>query len=78
MCSGVKSIQSCIRAIGLRVQRDRIRDIVSEIKDAHGIAGNRSIRRHAYSVLGPLSLWHIDGNHKLVRWVEINNLPLST
>ena len=28
--------------------------------------------RCSYSVPGPLSLWHIDGNHKLVRldWVR--------
>ncbi|KAA0701572.1 hypothetical protein E1301_Tti022885 [Triplophysa tibetana] len=25
-------------------------------------------QRRPYSVPGPLSLWHIDGNHKLVRW----------
>ncbi|KAG5281566.1 hypothetical protein AALO_G00073760 [Alosa alosa] len=26
------------------------------------------IPRRPYSVPSPLSLWHIDGNHKLVRW----------
>ncbi|CAL9705996.1 unnamed protein product [Knipowitschia caucasica] len=25
-------------------------------------------RRRKYFVLGPNSLWHIDGNHKLIRW----------
>lgn len=24
--------------------------------------------RRSYSVLGPNSLWHIDGYHKLIRW----------
>ncbi|XP_015760808.1 PREDICTED: uncharacterized protein LOC107339964 [Acropora digitifera] len=24
--------------------------------------------RRSYGVPGPLSLWHIDGNHKLIRW----------
>jgi hypothetical protein len=28
-----------------------------------------TIRRRQYSVAGPLSLWHIDGNHKLIRYV---------
>ena len=26
------------------------------------------IHRRAYSVKGTLALWHIDGNHKLIRW----------
>ncbi|XP_076125540.1 uncharacterized protein LOC143105433 [Alosa pseudoharengus] len=28
----------------------------------------RTIRRRRYSVPAPNSLWHIDGNHKLIRW----------
>ncbi|XP_066030637.1 uncharacterized protein [Pocillopora verrucosa] len=27
-----------------------------------------AIRRHVYNVLSPLALWHMDGNHKLIRW----------
>ena len=27
------------------------------------------VSRRKYSVKGPLSLWHIDGNHKLIRYV---------
>jgi len=26
------------------------------------------LHRHRYKVKGPKSLWHIDGNHKLIRW----------
>ena len=26
------------------------------------------IQRRRYHVPGPQSLWHIDGNHKLIRW----------
>ncbi len=26
------------------------------------------VRRRPYSVPGPNSLWHINGNHKLIRW----------
>ena len=26
------------------------------------------VRRRSYQVQGPLSLWHIDGNHKLIRY----------
>ena len=27
-----------------------------------------TIRRRVYHVDGPNSLWHVDGNHKLIRW----------
>ena len=26
------------------------------------------LHRRRYKVQGPNSLWHIDGNHKLIRW----------
>ncbi|KAL2076327.1 hypothetical protein ACEWY4_028079 [Coilia grayii] len=29
---------------------------------------NRTLRRRQYSVPGPNCMWHIDGNHKLIRW----------
>ena len=29
----------------------------------------KTICRRKYSVAGPLSLWHIDGNHKFIRFV---------
>lgn len=27
----------------------------------------QQMQRRAYHVLGPNSLWHLDGNHKLIR-----------
>ena len=27
-----------------------------------------TVRRRVYSVDGPNSLWHIDGNHKFIKW----------
>ncbi|XDV31742.1 hypothetical protein PO909_002704 [Leuciscus waleckii] len=32
------------------------------------------LRRRTYRVAGPNSLWHLDGNHKLIRW----NIVLNT
>ena len=29
--------------------------------------------RRSYSVPGPLSLWHIDGNHKLIRYIHFHS-----
>ena len=38
--------------------------------DPEGTAIRRSvaIRRRVYHAEGPNSVWHIDGNHKLIRW----------
>ncbi|MEQ2266054.1 hypothetical protein XENORESO_017225 [Xenotaenia resolanae] len=33
-----------------------------------GPSANRTLRRRQYSVPAPNAMWHIDGNHKLIRW----------
>ena len=30
-----------------------------------------TVNRRRYQVYAPLALWHIDGNHKLIRYVEM-------
>lgn len=35
------------------------------------------IKRRKYAVKGPLAMWHIDGHHKLIRWVYFNFVMLS-
>ena len=55
--------------MGLRVQRQRIRNSLQRI-DCRGIRSrlNGILHRRVYSVPMPNSLWHIDGHHKLIRW----------
>ena len=38
--------------------------------DTHGVRDRQAGRLHrrVYNVMGPNHLWHIDTNHKLVRW----------
>ena len=31
----------------------------------------QTVRRRRYSVPAPNSLWHIDGNHKLIRYIKL-------
>ena len=49
----------------VRVQRHRIRDSI------HRVSGRESlpppIYRRVYSVPGRNALWHLDGNHKMIR-----------
>ena len=58
-----------IRSQGLKVQRDRIRASLTRV-DPHNTALRWAcvITRRVYSVPGPNALWHIDGNHALIRW----------
>ena len=53
---------------GLRIQWERVRQSLLRT-DPSGVHQRRreSIRRRVYRVSGPLALWHIDGNHKLIR-----------
>ena len=60
----------CSRA--LKVQRWKVRELMRQL-DPVGIAlrWRRSICRRKYdvqSVRCPNALWHIDGNHKMIRW----------
>ena len=65
---GKRQMMGHLRAQGIRVQQNRIRESQRRI-DPGGCIMRRlsTIHRRTYRVNGPLSLWHIDGNHKLIR-----------
>lgn len=67
MC-GNRQMQGHLLARGYRIQQHRIREAQRRV-DPQGSVLRRlnAIRRRVYSVPAPLSLWHIDGNHKLIR-----------
>ena len=54
---------------GIKMQRMRLRDSIHRV-DHEGVENRRRgrLRRRTYNVQGPNHLWHIDTNHKLVRW----------
>ena len=55
--------------LGINVQRDRISQALRAIHPIE--TANRLLQgtaRRKYSVPNPNSLWHIDGNHKLIGW----------
>ena len=55
-----------LNAKGIHVQRARIRSCLYSIRGRTSI--NTPISRRVYDVPGPNSLWHADGNHKLIRY----------
>ncbi len=67
--AGMKTLAGHLSTLGYRVQRFKIRESLYRV-DPWGVQqrSRRLLHRRKYSVPGPNSLWHIDGNHKLVRW----------
>ena len=69
--SGYRAMRGQLLSRGLKVQEHRVRASMRRT-DPEGIIVRalqmRITHRRSYNVRAPLSLWHIDGNHKLVRY----------
>ena len=65
---GIRMVKGYLQSKGVRVQWKRIRQSLLRT-DPIGLMERwtRTIKRRQYNVKYPLSLWHIDGNHKLIR-----------
>ena len=68
---GIRRMKGFLMSKGFKVQWARIRDSMWRV-DPTGLVLRttqlNTVRRRKYSVPGTLALWHIDGNHKLIRW----------
>ena len=67
--SGEKSIEGKLRSIGLKIQRERIRESLHRV-DPSGIESHIRgvLHRRQDCVESPNALWHVDGYYKLIRW----------
>ena len=65
---GYRMLSGHLRSHGVVVTQQRVRDSLNRV-DPYGSAvrWTTAIQRRRYHVAGPLSLWHIDGNYKLIR-----------
>ena len=74
---GNKQMIGHLTSLGFRVQQIRVRESMRRV-DPEGTIARRlsTINRRVYSVPSPLSLWHIDGNHKLIRLAAIHDFVL--
>ena len=65
---GYRMMDGHLRRRGIRVSQARIRSSIHCV-DPEGVAlrWRQAIKCRQYRVAGPLALWHIDGNHKLIR-----------
>lgn len=68
---GIRRMKGFLIARGMRLQWERVRSSLWRI-DPEGILLRTMqlnlVKRRHYSVPGPLFLWHLDGNHKIIRW----------
>ena len=73
---GIRMLQGYLKSNEYRVPRERIRFSIRRT-DPMGVVQRwqKTVKRRHYSVKSLLSLWHIDGNNKLIRYFTmINNL----
>ena len=68
---GYRRMIGLLRGIGINVQQSRVRESMRR-SDPQGILicalQLTPISRRTYNVSSPLALWHLDGNHKLIRY----------
>ena len=66
---GNTQMQGHLISRGIRVQQHRIRESQRRVDPAGSVMRQlRIISRRRYHVSGPCALWHVDGNHKLIRF----------
>ena len=68
--TGYKRMTGFLKARGFVLQQNRIRQAMRRV-NPEGVCSRalrlHCINRRSYQVTSPLALWHIDGNHKLIR-----------
>ena len=66
---GQTRMLGALHSRGIRVQRWKVREMMREL-DPVGTAlrWRGTICRRKYNLRCPNALWHIDGNHKMIRW----------
>lgn len=69
---GIRMLTGYLKSKGHRIQRHRIYSSLQRT-DPIGLIERwqLTVKRRQYYVKYPNSLWHIDGNHKLIRYSEV-------
>ena len=68
---GIRMVKGYLKGKGYRIKWKRVRESLRI--DPVGLVERCriTVNRRKYNVRFPLSLWHIDGNHKLIRYYLI-------
>lgn len=78
---GERMMLGYFRASGVKVSRAKVRASIHRV-DPDGVALRREqaakrIKRRIYWSPYPHYMWHIDGNHKLIRWHMIIHIAID-
>ncbi|XP_066921422.1 uncharacterized protein [Clytia hemisphaerica] len=69
--TGYRRMKGFLQSNGHRVQEKRVRACMHRV-GLEGVLSRstelKTVRRRKYNVKGTNVLWHIDGNHKLIKW----------
>ncbi|XP_051977989.1 uncharacterized protein LOC127639797 isoform X2 [Xyrauchen texanus] len=69
--SGYAMVFGYLKSTGIKVTQSTVRETLKAVDPVgtllRGLHLN-FVQRTVYSVPSPLSLWHIDGNHRLIKW----------
>ena len=65
--AGEVMIAWSMKSQDIRVQRKNLRESIHRVRGTE-VSTTQRIHRRTYSVPGPNYLWHLDGNHKLIRY----------
>lgn len=72
--SGQVYIIGYLRSLGIRVQRHRVRECITQLSPDNVMRlWGAIVHRRQYHVPWPNSLWHLDGHHSLIRWSFVVN-----
>ena len=69
-------IMGHLRSRRINVQRHRVRLALEQMDPEGKRKRSRPIQRRTYNVPCPNYMWHIDGNHKLIRYGSTDFLDL--
>ena len=73
--AGITMLDGMLRRLGHRLPRERIRTSLMRVDPVQRVFQRIRIRRRVYSVPGPMSLWHHDGQHGL--WACLTRILFS-
>ena len=68
---GYRRLTGFLVSKGLKVSREKIRASLKRVHPEGILLRSLElniVKRRQYNVRGPLALWHVDGNHKLIRY----------
>ena len=69
---GYRMLIGHLRSRGFKVQQHRVRASLCRVDpECTTVRWMAAVYRRKYSVKGPNSLWHIDGYHKLIRYLAL-------